>query len=148
MKLVTDLLLSETSIESCFSLCPNSRHLFVIGPSSNQVGGVTSYPSDYKIIKYFHESPLGNNAIADCDLKTGIFPLNDDRKRNTEFCFDNNSISQVSSRNSDCRLVYIDYLYVNGRDNPPVYPIFSIILIFTAFFIVVKNFKFRTKLLD
>lgn len=101
-----------------------------------------------KIIKYFHESPLGNNAIADCDLKTGIFPLNDDRKRNTEFCFDNNSISQVSSRNSDCRLVYIDYLYVSGRDKPPVYPIFSIILIFTAFFIVVKNFKFRTKLLD
>ena len=101
-----------------------------------------------KIIKYFHESPLGNNAIADCDLKTGIFPLNEDRNRNTEFCFDNNSISQGSSRNSDCRLVYIDYLYVNGRDKPSVYPIFSIILIFTAFLIVVKNFKFRTKLLD
>ena len=87
---------------------------------------------------------MGNNAIADCDLKSN-FPLNDDRKE-TLNCFDNNSISQVSSHNSDCRLVYI-VVYVS-MEGQPICPIFSIILIFTAFLIVVKNFKFRTKFLD
>ena len=100
-----------------------------------------------KLIKMIHPSGIEGEFRPDCFKSIPNFPLDDESKRDTEFCFDSNEkINKTTSSFPGCRLVILDYLFTSEEKMPIKYPLIPIFLLFFIFTIVFNDSKFKTKI--